>query len=206
METKTREREAVEAPKPPTSAAEQVALPTEIQAPLDEVAALRQELRKERERADEQHRRLLYLQADFENYRKRVEKEMGEVRVSGVENLVASLVTVLDELELALLAASKTAGARHIVSGVEMVFKKLRGTLEKEGLAEIEAVGRPFDSTLHDAATRVETKEHPNGTILEEIRKGYTFRGRLLRPSLVKVAVAPKESRQEPEPHEGEAE
>lgn len=193
----------MEAPKQLTPAAEKAALPTEIQAPLDEVAALRIELKKERERADEEHRRLLYLQADFENYRKRVEREMGELRLSSLENLVANFVTVLDELELALVAAKKAGGARHIVSGVEMVYKKLRSTLEKEGLAEIQAVGRPFDTALHDAATRVETKDHPNGTILEEIRRGYTFRGRLLRPSLVKVAVAMEEARQEAEPREG---
>jgi molecular chaperone GrpE len=205
METKSAEEESVKTRKQLTSTDKKTALPTEIQTALEEIASLRNELKKEQERAAEEHHRLLYLQADLENYRNRMQKEIEEVGVSRVLGLVAHLITILDELELALLAAKKSEGARVVVSGVEMVLKKLHNILEKEGLMEIKSVGQSFDAALHNASTRVETKDCANGTVVEEIRKGYTFRGRLLRPSLVKIAVTPRDEPQESDMLKGES-
>jgi molecular chaperone GrpE len=103
--------------------------------------------------------------------------------------LIQGVVTAVDELELALNAAKQTEGAQPVASGLEVVLKKLRDFLAAEGLAPIEAVGREFDPTLHEAVQRIPCDDAKEGMILEEVRKGYTLKGRLLRPSIVKIAV-----------------
>ena len=205
MESKKVGEESVKTRKQLTSTDKRTALPTEIQTALEELSSLRNELKEEQERAAEEHHRLLYLQADMENYRNRMQKEIEDFGLSCVVGLVTNLITILDELELALVAAKKSEGAKVVISGVEMVLNKLRKTLEKEGLMEIKSIGQSFDAALHNASARVETRDCVSGTVMEEIRKGYTFRGRLLRPSLVKIAVAPKDKPRESNTLKGES-
>ncbi len=167
-----------------------------------EVEALVEELREEKARSEDYFRRLQYLQADFENYRKRMEKEMSEVKRMGNERLLSDLLLVNDELELALRKAREKNESPAIVEGVGMVHKRLEGLLAKEGVERIQSLGTAFNPDLHDAALRVPSREE-DGTIVEEIRSGYLLKGRVLRPSIVKVAE--KGAPVEPESEHGDA-
>lgn len=158
-----------------------------------------EELENERAKSDDYLRRLQYLQADFENYRKRVEKEMADNRMYGNQRLLTDLVIVNDELELALRKAEESKESPSITEGLRMVQKRLQGLLTKEGVEKIRALGTKFNPDIHDAALRVESDDE-EGTVIEEIRQGYTLKGRVLRPSIVKVAA----NTAEPESKSGE--
>jgi len=157
-----------------------------------------EELEKEKAKSNDYLRRLQYLQADFENYRKRVEKEMSDNRQFGNQRLLSDLIIVNDELELALREAEESKENPTIVEGVGMVHKRLQTLLSKEGVEKIRSLGSSFNSDLHEAALRVESDKE-DGTIVEEIRQGYMLKGKVLRPSIVKVAAksAERESKSE---------
>jgi len=148
---------------------------------------IRVELEKEKAKSEDYLRRLQYLQADFENYRKRVEKEMSDNRQFGNQRLLSDLIVVNDELELALREAEESGENPTIAEGVRMVHKRLQNILSKEGVEKIHSLGSKFNPDLHDAALRV-VSDKEEGTIVEEIRQGYTLKGKVLRPSIVKVA------------------
>ena len=131
---------------------------------------------------------LKYLQADFENYRRRMEKEIQEVTQRGNEKLVESLLTTLDELEKAIEIGKKDESMRTFVEGVEMTYKKLCSTLEHEGLTRLEAIGKHFDPNIHEVLAKVPIKGYENGIVIEEVRKGFMFKGKVIRPSIVIVA------------------
>jgi len=160
-----------------------------------------EELEKEKVRSADYLRRLQYLQADFENYRKRVEKEMSDNRQFGNQRLLSDLIIVNDELELALREAGESKENPTITEGVGMVHKRLQTLLSKEGVEKIQSIGSKFSPDLHEAALRVESDEE-EGTIVEEIRQGYTLRGKVLRPSIVKVAENPAERESKSEKHD----
>src|SRR2546422_8241129 len=146
-----------------------------------------EELEKEKAKSADYLRRLQYLQADFENYRKRVEKEMSDNRQFGNQRLLSDLIVVNDELELALREAEESGENPTIVEGVGMVHKRLQSVLSKEGVEKVQSLGSKFNPDLHDAALRV-LSDKEEGTIVEEIRQGYLLKGKVLRPSIVKVA------------------
>jgi molecular chaperone GrpE len=172
--------------------------PLEGEDPETMLKELREELEKEKAKSEDYLRRLQYLQADFENYRKRVEKEMSDNRQFGNQRLLSDLILVNDELELALREAKGNNENPTIVEGVGMVHKRLQGILSKEGVEKIQSLGSKFNPDLHDAALRIESDEE-EGTVVEEIRQGYTLKGKVLRPSIVKVAEKPagRESKSE---------
>src|SRR5438445_1786313 len=159
---------------------------------------LREELEKEKAKSEDYLRRMQYLKADFENFRKRMEKEMSDNRQFGNQRLLSDLIIVNDELELALRGAEESQESPTIVEGVGMVHKRLQTLLSKEGVEKIRSLGSRFNPDLHDAALRVESDKE-QGTIVEEIRQGYTLKGKVLRPSIVKVAEnsAGRESKSE---------
>src|SRR6266446_8127080 len=162
-----------------------------------------EELEREKAKSEDYLRRLQYLQADFENYRKRVEKEMSDIRQFGNQRLLSDLIVVNDELELALREAEESGEDPTIVEGVGMVHKRLQSILSKEGVEKIHSIGSKFNHDLHDAALRV-VSDKEEGTIVEEIRQGYNLWGKVLRPSIVKVAEnsAERESKSEKSPLE----
>ena len=145
----------------------------------------------ERNRSEEYLTRLKYLQADFENYRKRMDKEMREVEEYSARSIVTKLLSVLDELELASKHADEEVVNPELKEGISMVHKKLVSALESVGLSRIDAVGKPFDPSLHEAVEKV---EGPSGEdiVVEEIRPGFMFRGQVIRPSMVKVELGRK--------------
>jgi len=164
----------------------------EKEDPETQLKEAKEELEKEKAKSEDYLRRLQYLQADFENYRKRVEKEMSDNRQFGNQRLLSDLIIVNDELELALREAEESKENPTILEGVGMVHKRLESILSKEGVEKIQSLGSKFNPDLHDAALRVVSDEE-EGTIVEEIRQGYTLKGKVLRPSIVKVAENPTE-------------
>jgi molecular chaperone GrpE len=136
---------------------------------------------------------LVRRQADFENYRKRVEKERHQERHRGVEVMVEHLLPVLDGFERALAAHDDPAYAEYR-KGFELIRKQLWDALAKAGLERIESVGKEFNPHLHHAIERVETAEHSEGSVLEELQPGYVFHGRVLRPAMVRVAAEPAQA------------
>jgi len=149
------------------------------------------ELRARAAKADETWDRFLRLTADFDNYKKRAARERQEAISFANENLLSRLVPVLDAFEMALAAASNDAAAKSLQAGVLMISNQLKSVLAEAGLEEIEAGGKPFDPNLHEAVTQQESTEVPEGQVIRQIRKGYKFRNRLLRPAGVVVAKMP---------------
>jgi molecular chaperone GrpE len=144
----------------------------------------------EKKRSDEYLTRLKYLQADFENLKKRYDREAEQIKNYGTERLVIQLLDVVDELELAVKNGEISTSPESLLEGVEMTLKKLRKVLEQEGVFPIESPeGKVFDPTRHNAIAAVERDDFAACTVIEEIRKGYMMKDKVLRPSIVKVAV-----------------
>lgn len=150
---------------------------------------LREALEIERKKSNGYLSDLKYLQADFENYRKRMEKEIRETAQIRNEKLIINLLNVIDELELALRSGRETEDKQAILDGVEMTLRKLSSTLEQEGLIRIESVGETFNPTFHEIMTKISTKERDENVVVEEVRAGYMLGGKVIRPSIVKVAT-----------------
>jgi molecular chaperone GrpE len=136
---------------------------------------------------------LIRRQADFENYRKRVEKEKHQERHRGVELLVEHILPVLDAFDRALTAHDDPAYAEYI-KGFELIRRQLWDALAKQGVTRIESVGKEFNPHFHHAIERVETSDHADGVVLGELQPGYLFHDRVLRPAMVRVAAAPQPS------------
>jgi molecular chaperone GrpE len=135
------------------------------------------------------------LKAEFDNYRKRNERERQAVALAGVREVVRDLLPVVDNLERAVAAlGDRTApgggGSGQVVAGLEMVRGQLAGLLAGHGVEEIDAQGQPFDPTVHEAIAQVPS-EHPGGTIVEVVEKGYRHADQVLRPTRVVVAAEP---------------
>jgi molecular chaperone GrpE len=128
------------------------------------------------------------LQADFDNYRKRMLREQTARVASASQALVARLLPVLDNFELAVSHAEQSRDFDRMLKGVEMVFGELREVLQAEGLVKIEAEGKPFDPERHEAVVAVEQEGAEPGTVVDVVRTGYELRGKVLRPAMVKVA------------------
>jgi molecular chaperone GrpE len=146
-------------------------------------------LEEEKKRSEDYLNRLKYMQADFENLQKRLSRQLEEVRKYGSEPLILELLGVADELEAAIRESSKTKSSEVLLRGVEMTFKKLMKVLEHEEVSPIDCIGQAFDPTKHEAVAKVEGNE--DGKIIEEIRKGYIMKGKVIRPSSVKITVKP---------------
>ncbi len=151
------------------------------------------QLKCEKKRSEDYLTRLQYLQADFENFKKRQEREAEQTRNYCIERMAIQLLDVVDELELAVKNGEISTSTDTLLEGVEMTLKKLRKVLEQEGVFAIEnPEGKIFDPSLHNAIAAVESADVADSTVLEEIRKGYTLKGKVIRPTIVKVAVKPK--------------
>jgi molecular chaperone GrpE len=145
----------------------------------DEVAKLRQENAELRDRT-------VRTLADFDNYRKRAERERQEIKKYALIEPVRELLTVADNLDLAL---SAQGSAEDLKRGVEMIHRQMTELLRRFGAVEVPAVGQPFDPTLHEAVSREESHDVKVPTVTAELRRGYKMHDRLVRPSMVKVAV-----------------
>jgi molecular chaperone GrpE len=162
----------------------------EAAAPASDPKALAEQVLKLQAEKQELLDTLVRRQADFENYRKRVEKERQHEQHRGVESLIENLLPVLDAFERAI-AAHQDPAYEEYQKGVELIERRLRDALAKQGLERIEARGQRFDPRFHHAIERVETDQYPDGSVIEELQSGYTFHGKVLRPAMVRVAVHP---------------
>jgi len=161
------------------------------------IQSLLHELEEEKRRSAEYLTRLKYMQADFENFRKRVERQLEDVRRYSNERIVCDLLEVVDELEMALSAVQPTLDT--LSQGVGMTLKKLKKILEKEGVCPIECRGKPFDPSRHSAVATIAGSGLADGSIVEEVRTGYLMNEKVIRPSIVKVAVNPPKGSEEKE-------
>ncbi len=151
-----------------------------VQAPVDEKDRLDAQLQ-------ELNDRYVRLYAEFENYKKRVNKDKEEIIKYGNESLLYELLPVIDHLEMALKHASDDVSS-GLIQGVEITLKELKKTLDKFGLNEIEAAGKSFDPAVHHAMSQVERDDVGDNLVVEEFRKGYRLKDKVLRPSLVAVS------------------
>ncbi len=134
--------------------------------------------------------RLLRLQAEFENFKKRMAREKAEYLKFGHERLVLEFLPVLDNLERAIATARAEAGTTPLLEGIEMIARLFRTVLEKAGVKPMEVMGQPFDPGYHQAVEQVESSHGNGNVVVEEVRKGYLMEGRVIRPALVKVSHA----------------
>lgn len=148
------------------------------------VASLKKAVAEEKARAGDYLANWQRSQADFINYKRRTEQEREEVVKFANSALVLNLLPILDDLERALDNVSGKLAGMTWVEGVELIYRKLKAILEASGLSEIKAVGEKFDPNLHEAVLEVEGEE---GTVIEELQKGYKLHDRVMRPTMVKV-------------------
>lgn len=151
------------------------------------------ELKEKAGKAEEYWDRLVRQTADFENFKKRTTREKQDAIRFANESLLEKLIPALDSFDMALAAAANNQkpSIESLVTGVNMVYAQLKSALAEAGLEEIDAANRPFDSAWHQAVSQQETTELPEGQVLQQLRKGYKLRDRLLRPASVVVAKNP---------------
>jgi molecular chaperone GrpE len=152
-----------------------------------ETTAASERLARLQAEKDELMQSMVRRQADFENYRKRIERERQDDRRHGVGRLIEELLPVLDSFERALKAHDDPAYEEYR-KGLELIYLKLWDTLARHGLERITAAGKAFDPNYHQAIERVESDEHPDGTVLEVLQDGFIYHGRVIRPSIVRVS------------------
>jgi molecular chaperone GrpE len=169
---------------------------TEPVAAIDPASVTPEQLEELKERAaktDEHWERLLRTTADFDNFKKRAARERTEAIQFANSALLQKLLPVLDSFEMAMAAAQTTRDDKtnSLQTGIVMVQSQLKNILAESGLEEIDATGKPFDPTQHEAVSEQETADVPEGQVVQQIRKGYKLRERLLRPAGVIVAKNP---------------
>jgi molecular chaperone GrpE len=152
-----------------------------------------EELKQRAAKADENWERLLRTTADFDNYKKRAAREKQDAIRFANENLIEKLVPVLDSFDMALAAAqnNKSEAAQSLQTGINMVYQQLKNALTEAGMEEIDAAGKPFDPNLHEAVSQQERADLPEGQVVQQLRRGYKLRERLLRPASVVVSKRP---------------
>lgn len=132
---------------------------------------------------------LKYLKAEFENYKRRAEKEKQEFGEYIIKGFIQDLLPIKDALEVAIGHAKENENSEGLVKGVEMTVKQINELLIREGLEEIKAEGEQFDPFKHEVVVKEIVKKHPENAVIEVMRKGYLFRGKVIRPAMVKIAI-----------------
>jgi len=153
---------------------------------------------KEKEVADN-HDRLLRTQAEFENYKKRIEREKADTIKFCNENIIREFLPVIDGLEMTLEHAQNSNDSKSLIEGVEMVLNQFLKGLEKFGVTGFSSIGETFDPNCHEAMMRIESDAYTANSIISEFQKGYFLNDRLLRPAKVSVAAASGESEEDEE-------
>ena len=202
-ETQTAEGDAPESEAvPPETAADDasdkevtengVAAPSPEEPPatesVEEPADLKIQLEKAQNEAQDHYERFLRIAAELDNFRKRKEREVNDLRKYANQNLLRDLLSVVDNLERAIGATQDTETAEGLVEGVDMTLKELLKIFENAGVKPIAAVDQPFDPNLHEAVMQEENENIPENTVIRELQKGYQIHDRLLRPAMVVVS------------------
>jgi molecular chaperone GrpE len=151
------------------------------------IVALQAELEEARIKAEESEKRILYVQAEFQNYRRRKEDEFKELQRFANGELLLGVLPIVDSFERAVAAAEQTQNFESLLAGLNGTLKQLHTFLQKAGVQAIEALGKEFDPKFHEAIGHTESDEYPPHTVAEEVQRGYLMKDRVLRPALVKV-------------------
>lgn len=157
-------------------------------SPDQEDAATQAQLEELRKELEEQQQRLVRMQADYDNFRRRTRQEKEDFAKYAASDVIEQLLPVLDNFGRALDAADSSNDFDALFKGVDMIFRQLQQVLEHNGLQEMDAVGQPFNPEYHEAVMKVEDTEHEEGIIVEQLQKGYMFKDKVLRPAMVKVS------------------
>lgn len=147
----------------------------------DELARLKTEV-------EETQQRFVRAQADFDNFRRRTQKEKEELAKYASMKLVTELVPVIDNFERAMATVPEGTESESFSKGIQMIFRQLETVLNNEGLTAMDTVGQPFNPEFHQAIMQVESDEYEEGTVVEEVQKGYMLKDKVLRPAMVKVS------------------
>ena len=186
-----------DAPKPqPEPAAPGTDPGVEALAPVEPATVTPEQLEELKQRAakaDEHWERLLRISADFENFKKRAAREKQDAIRFANESLMEKLIPVLDSFDMALAAAQNASGdpGQSLQTGISMVSQQLKGALQEAGLEAVDATGKAFDPNFHEAVSQQETADVPEGHVMQQLRRGYKLRERLIRPASVVVAKPP---------------
>ena len=191
-EAEAEETAADEAEAPETAEASEsdaaeadAAAEAEAEAPDEDAAALKAQVESLKEALEEKDNRVKRLQADFENFRRRTSKEREELANVVTQDLLKSMLPILDNFDRAMAAEQKDN--ESFQKGVEMIYTQLHETLKNAGLELIDTAGQKFDPNFHQAVMRVENPDLEDDTIAQELQKGYIVKGRVIRPSMVQV-------------------
>ncbi len=158
---------------------------------MEEERALREELERARTEAETYKDRYLRTAAEMDNMRKRLERRYADEAEQEKMRFLRAILPVIDHLEMVLKHSGSDSDVLR--QGVEMTLQEFLRTLEREGVMPVQSVGQPFDPFIHEAVEAVESDQYPPGTVVEEVQRGYTYRGRLLRPARVRVVREPRE-------------
>jgi len=166
----------------------------EEMAEQDVLDKFKKELEQKNREVEDHLNSLRRLQADFQNYKKRVAREKQNIYKYASEDLIVKLLPILDNFERAMDSAKSKKEKedekefKSFIQGVDMILKQFKQVLEEEGVKEIQAVGEKFDPNYHEAVEQVEDERYQSDTIISVVRKGYIYKDKVIRPSLVKVA------------------
>ncbi|MCA9801811.1 MAG: nucleotide exchange factor GrpE [Cyanobacteria bacterium HKST-UBA02] len=151
---------------------------------------LQQELDAAEQRATEAENLYKRLAADFENYRKRVDRERQEFTATGIQKAIEAILPALDDMDLAKSKLSDSMDPKNMIESLNMVYNRFARCLEQIGIAQLDVIGQPFDPRLHEPVQQIATREVPDGAIVHQLRPGYMYNDKVLRPSLVNVATS----------------
>lgn len=188
MEQEQRKVEITDEEQPEQNVGEE----TENEEMSEAFAQLQAELERMRSDAEEVQNRYLRALADYDNFRKRQREETARQISVAREQMLCKLLPIVDNLERGLAAAEEQHSFESLLEGVTLTLRQMQEMMQREGVEPIEAVGQEFNPELHEAMMRVETSDQPENTVVDEFEKGYTFSGRVLRPSRVAVAANPE--------------
>ncbi|HMX47396.1 MAG TPA: nucleotide exchange factor GrpE [Candidatus Obscuribacter sp.] len=161
------------------------------------VAHLETQLKEAEQRAVEAENLYKRLAADFENYRKRIDREREEFLLNGMQKAFEAILPALDDLEMAQSKLTEKTDSKVMFDSMKMVFTRLNRCLEQVGIKQMDVIGQPFDPRFHEPVQEVPTREVPEGAVVHQLRAGWNFKEKILRPALVNVATAPGDD-QEP--------
>ena len=196
QEIETQAANSEEAESPPTDDAPEVSETEEPNADAESgdspeaeaLANLEAEYEAYKAESEKQHDQMLRTIAEFDNSRKRAEREKEESLKYALESFIKELIPTVDSIERAIQSTKESQDFAALAEGVEMIYKGILSTLEKRGVTPIEAVNEPFDPTQHEAVMHVESEDVPENRVIEEWQKGYTLNNRVIRPSMVSVS------------------
>ena len=190
---KQTETDTIKLVEEPTALDEQFTSPSSaLSQPDDENGQLEKNLDDLKIELEQEKEKRLRLQAEFENFRKRTANEFSQIIRSAGERLIKQILPVIDDFERLFDHSDEKSDREALLKGIELIQQKFEAILTAEGLQPIKALGEPFDSEIHEAFSQIEDSEHPHGTVINEIQKGYRLGDRIIRFSKVIVSKTPE--------------